>query len=171
MMKIRLKTGMDTKISIGVITFCVLNYFYFIPNQVKAEGSSVIYPMIVNTLMFIFSIGYFFQSAFGKNVEGEAPLEYRAVSYTKGSKPLLKVVLIIISLVIWVSILEYVGFLLSSILFLFITTIIFGSRSYWKNILVSLVLPLSLYFLFRVLLNSALPDGILEQLLEKLIYG
>jgi len=164
-----LKIGRETKIALGLIVFCLLNYFYLIPTQVIKQGSAPTYPLIVNTIILLSSIGYFFQSIFKKIIKDRNYQKNK--SFKKIQKSVLKAIVLIIFMGIWVSVLGYVGFLLSTIIFLMGSIIVCGSRNYSKIVILSILFSLFLYFLFRAVLKTALPEGFLEKILEKIIFS
>ena len=69
---------------------------------------------------------------------------------------------------LWVLSLEWVGFLFSTFLFLTLSSRIFGSKSWGKTLILSVVMPLVVYFIFWML-NSILPEGPLEGLIRSLL--
>ena len=163
----RFKLDMDTAVSAGVLAFTLLNYFYFIPVQVVEEGSPATYPIIVNTLMCICGAGYFLQSVFG----APAAEDVESPPKPRNLLPLLRVAAVAVLLAVWIWVMESVGFLLSSMVFLAAGIALFGSRQPFKIGAVSIGLPILLYVLFRILLKSVLPEGPLEGVLEQLIFG
>lgn len=159
-----MKIGRETKIASVLIVFCLFNYFYLIPSQVINQGSTPTYPLIVNTLILFFSVGYFFQSIFQKIIK------VKNGQKNKGLKTVWRAVVLIIFIGIWVSVLDSLGFLLSTIILLIGSIILFGSRSYTKTIIISIIFPIFVYFLFRGVLKTALPEGFLEDILERIIF-
>jgi len=161
--------GRDGKIGLGLIIFCLLNYFYLIPSQVINQGSVPTYPFIVNTLILLSSVGYFFQSIFQKDIKQTNSQKSKASE--KGYKSVWKAIFIIIFIGIWISLLDFMGFLLSTIIFLIGSILVCGSRNYIKIIIISILFPIFMYFIFRGVLKTTLPEGFLENILEKIIFG
>ena len=65
-------------------------------------------------------------------------------------------------LTIYYVVFDYLGFLVSSALFL-IAFLSYSNRGQWKtNILISVFFPLAIYILLDRLLGARLPDGILD---------
>jgi len=164
-----LKIVRETKIAFGLIVFCLFNYFYLIPSQVINQGSIPTYPFIVNTLILFSSVGYFFQSIFQSTIK-EADSQ-KSKDAQKKQKNAQRAIVIIILIGIWVLALDYIGFLLSTIIFLAGSIIVCGSRNYTKVSIISILFPLFIYFLFRGVLKTTLPEGFLENILEKIIFG
>lgn len=163
-----MKIRRETKIASGLIVFCLFNYFYLIPTQVIKQGSVPTYPLIVNTLILLSSVGYFFQSIFQKIIKDRNSQKNKSLE--KIQKPIWKAIVLIIFIGIWVSVLDYVGFLLSTIVLLIGSIILFGSHNYTKIIIISILFSIFVYFLFRGVLKTALPEGFLENILERIIF-
>jgi putative tricarboxylic transport membrane protein len=163
-----MKIGRETKIASGLIVFCLFNYFYLIPSQVINQGSVPTYPFIVNTLILVSSVGYFFQSMFQKIIKDRDGQKNKSLKTIQ--KPIWRAIVLIIFISIWVSVLDYVGFLLSTIILLIGSIILFGSRNYTKTIIISILFPIFVYFLFRGVLKTTLPEGFLENILERIIF-
>ena len=164
-----MKIRRETKIASGLIVFCLFNYFYLIPSQVINQGSVPTYPFIVNTLILLSSVGYFFQSIFQNTIKETDNQKNKDAQ--KKQKNAQRAIVIIILIGIWVLALDYIGFLLSTIIFLAGSIIVCGSRNYIKVAIISILFPLFMYFLFRGELKTTLPEGVLENILEKIIFG
>lgn len=150
-----------------LIGFCLLNYFYLIPTQVVAEGSSPVYPALINTMLLCFSIAYLAESF--RSWRRETRREKKAITaddadYRIYWRPL--AMLVVTGL--WVLTLEWIGFLFSTFLFLMLSSRIFGSKSWRKTLTLSVVMPLVVYSIFWGL-NSVLPEGPLEGLIRSLL--
>ncbi|KAA6453299.1 tripartite tricarboxylate transporter TctB family protein [Bacillus swezeyi] len=70
-------------------------------------------------------------------------------------------ILCVVSLLIYITILEMAGFLLSTIILLIVLPAILGYRKWKTAIVVSLIFTSTIYFSFHYLLNIMLPQGIL----------
>lgn len=150
-----------------LIAFCLLNYFYLIPTQVVAEGSSPVYPLLINTMLLCFSLAYLWEGFRALKQEkrqaaedGEQPPASKAIMW----RPL--AVLVVTGA--WILTMEWLGFILSTFLFLLIASRLFGSKNWGKGLALSVAMPLVIYIVFR-LLNSILPTGPVEELIEKFI--
>ncbi len=64
-------------------------------------------------------------------------------------------------LLAYIFLLEILGFLLSTALFLFINSLYLGHKKWISNLIVSIAIPLSIYLLFTRFLEIVLPKGIL----------
>jgi hypothetical protein len=164
-----------------LISFVVVNAFWLIPEFVAAEGTSVQYPRLLNWLFGILTAGYsldFYltQARAGKKgTTAEAPaVSGDETTSADGKNPGLslshsiKVGLILVSLFIWVFLMEKIGFFLATFLFLFGSSLLYGESNIRKVLLFSFVFPLVIVVIF-FLLNASLPSGIVEETLRGLV--
>lgn len=150
-----------------LIGFCMLNYFYLIPTQVVAEGSSAVYPALINTMLLCFSIAYLAEGL--RSWRRETRREKKAIAAEAADNWIYwRPVAMLVVTGLWVLSLEWVGFLFSTFLFLTLSSRIFGSKSWGKTLILSVVMPLVVYFIFWML-NSILPEGPLEGLIRSLL--
>nr|MDH3163049.1 tripartite tricarboxylate transporter TctB family protein [Bacillus licheniformis] len=69
--------------------------------------------------------------------------------------------LCVVSLLIYISVLEFIGFLLSTVMSLLVLPAVLGYRN-WKTVaIVSLVFSKTIYFSFNYVLNIMLPQGVM----------
>ena len=162
-----MKARSELMFASGIIAFCMLNYFYLIPTQVVAEGSSAAYPVLINSMLLLFALAYWAEGFLLFRKEAKA----RAENETGGGgfwsthwRPL--------SLLgitgLWVFTMEYLGFLLTTCIFLFCAANIFATSSLKKAVIFSAALPLVVFSLFY-LVNAPLPDGPVEALIMAVI--
>jgi hypothetical protein len=151
----------------AIIAFCMFNYFYLIPTHVVAEGSSMVYPALINTMLLLFALAYWAEGflLYRKEKLAQAAKE-------QGGESFLKVYWRPISLLaitaIWIFTIEWAGFLLTTIVFLFCASHIFAASSLKKVIIFSLALPLIVFSLFYTV-NAPLPEGPLEAVIFAVI--
>lgn len=151
-----------------LIAFTLLNYFYLTPTQVVAEGSSPVYPNLVNTMLLCFSLAYLAEGVRCWRRDRRARDGEAFCSSGGGWKPLLRPVALLVVTGAWVLGMEHLGFILATFLFLAIASRLFGSTSWSKALMVSLVMPLAISFVFRGL-KAVLPEGPVEELINWLI--
>ena len=147
-----------------LIGFCMLNYFYLIPTQVVAEGSSLVYPALVNTLLLCFSIAYLAEGIRSWRRE-TLPKNKATTAGGAGNGVYWRPIAMLVVTGFWVLTMEWIGFLFSTFIFLTLSSRIFGSKSWRKTLALSLVMPLVVYLVFWGL-NSVLPEGPLEGLIR-----
>jgi putative tricarboxylic transport membrane protein len=87
-----------------------------------------------------------------------------AKATTAGSSNIIKVALVLLSLLIYVALVEWLGFVLTTLLlFLFLLGVI--EKKKWSfAILVSVIVTACSYLVFETALSSQLPKGLLESL-------
>lgn len=105
-------------------------------------------PIALGVLLFILSIFLFFQKD----------------NHDKEKIPKADVVAILTVvgfLLVYIMLLEFLGFLLTTALFLFINTWYMGYRKWVSNLIVSISIPLFIYIVFTEFLEIILPRGIL----------
>ncbi|WP_022792479.1 tripartite tricarboxylate transporter TctB family protein [Marinococcus halotolerans] len=66
-----------------------------------------------------------------------------------------------VMILLYITLLEPVGFILASTIFIFLCSLFMGYRKHIVNAVTSIVFPLTLYLVFTQLLNISLPPGIL----------
>lgn len=62
---------------------------------------------------------------------------------------------------LFIMLLEWLGFLITTVLFIFGNSWFLGYRNWRRMLIVSLAIPLAIYFLFNAFLKLSLPQGIL----------
>jgi hypothetical protein len=157
----------ELSLAMVLIGFSMLNYFYLIPTQVVAEGSSPVYPALINTMLLCFSLAYLAEGVRCWRKEKAAQGEGGACS-TGGGKLMARPLLLLVVTGAWVLSMDFLGFLISTFFFLLIASRIFGSKSWSKTIILSVVMPLIITFVFRGL-NAVLPEGPVEDLINLLL--
>ena len=149
-----------------LIGFCVLNYFYLIPTQVVAEGSSPVYPLLVNSMLLCFSLAYLAESF--RVMRREKSSGQEGGGKQSSDHTLWRPLAMLVTTGAWVLTMEWLGFILSTFIFLLIASRIFGSKKLIPTLGLSVIMPLVIHFVF-VGLNSVLPEGPVEELLTAII--
>ena len=150
----------------GFLTgFCLINYFYLIPTQVVAEGTSPVYPNLINTMLLCFSLTYLVEGFRELRKEKRETTGRPEDTKRKGMGAALRPLAMLAVTGAWVLTLERLGFIASTFLFLLISSRIFGSKSWVKTLALSVIMPLVIYFIFYGL-NSLLPEGPLEEMIR-----
>ena len=161
---------MNTRLGLSIagvlVGFCLLNYFYLIPTQVEAEGSSTFYPQLVNSMLLFFSLAYLIESVHRMRLEKSR--EEDVTGQQAFDLTIWRPLALLVVTGAWVLTMEWIGFILSTFIFLMIASHIFGSKKLVPTLSLSLIMPLAIYFIF-VGLNSLLPEGPLEGLIRSLL--
>lgn len=92
--------------------------------------------------------------------------EYREPLSAQEKKGLLRGCLTIVDCIVYILLFKPLGYILSSILAYFALMLIFGNRKWLQMIIMAIVLPLILYFAFFYLLQTNLPTGVLQGLVD-----
>lgn len=157
----------ELSLAIVLIGFSMLNYFYLIPTQVVAEGSSPVYPALINTMLLCFSLAYLAEGVRCWRKE-KAEQEEGGACSTGGGKLMLRPLLTLVVTGAWVLSMEYLGFIISTFIFLMLASRIFGSTNWGKTMILSVAMPLIISFVFRGL-NALLPEGPAEELINLIL--
>ncbi|SFG57418.1 putative tricarboxylic transport membrane protein [Halobacillus alkaliphilus] len=149
-----LKT-MNQKISIFLILFAS-GYLYLTYNLKEypyVPVDSDLVPKLLGYLLIGLAVLLFFD----KSSETEEEKEKRKVP----GKELLVLLAVGVMILAYIFLLEILGFLLATALFVFFCSWFLGYEKWKSNLLVSLIFPSVLYYLFNYLLQIRLPQGIL----------
>ncbi|MFZ0369864.1 MAG: tripartite tricarboxylate transporter TctB family protein [Halobacillus sp.] len=149
-----LKT-MNQKISIFLILFSS-GYLYLTYNLKEYPYVPVDSDLVPKLLGFLL-IGLAILLFFDKSSETEEEKEKRKVP----GKELLVLLAVGVMILAYIFLLEILGFLLATALFVFFCSWFLGYKKWKSNLLVSLIFPSVLYYLFNYLLQIRLPQGIL----------
>ena len=144
-------------IGIGIVCFCFAVLFYFTPHQIeyyqKLPGTGGLtgefFPNIVTILLFICSVILIFQSL---RSDTQEKTDAKFVVYPR--------VLILGGIFIaYVALLDYLGFLIITPVFLVGAMVLLGARDPVKIILSTIISISALYYLFNSFLRLLLPAG------------
>ncbi|WP_059103268.1 tripartite tricarboxylate transporter TctB family protein [Shouchella shacheensis] len=142
---------------VSLVLIALAGFYLYLAFQLPSFMNTVIdadtIPKITGALLMILSVIYFFMPVQESEEEREKRTE------AKHDWPLILGVLVMTFL--YIFLLEILGFLLTSIAFIFLCTWVLGYKKLLRNAIVSISVPLSLYILFTQLLSIRLPTGIL----------
>lgn len=141
----------DQKFGIIILIFCLILWFFIIPTQISSTKDAV-YPRFVNVWIAICGILLILKS--WKSTE-------KIILYeSKDKKGIIRVVAIVIIFLIYIFMIDFLGFFISSFVFIIILMLSFGVRQWIKLISVPIIILLFLYFLIKKILFFPLPEGI-----------
>ncbi|MGG3738638.1 tripartite tricarboxylate transporter TctB family protein [Aeribacillus pallidus] len=145
----------NRKISVILLLFAVFYLYlsYQLPEFPYAIVDSDVLPKGLGFLLIVLSIALFIEN----KPETEAEKEKRNLK--KEELTILLTILGMILLYIWL--LEWVGFVLTTIAFLLVTTRLLGYQNWKVNSLLAVLFTFTVYFSFNYLLSIYLPQGIL----------
>lgn len=142
---------------VGSIIFAIGLIALFMSIQIKVKTGSTdpgsrIFPLMASVLMLICGLGVVF------TVKGEEEKMYLSISGWK------KLAFSFVVMIAYIFALKYIGFLISTPIFLFIITSMLASGeqlAVWKKIIYAAVITGLFYYLLHGLLKMNLPGGIL----------
>ncbi len=141
----------DQKFGIILLIFCLILWFFIIPTQISSTEDAV-YPRFVNVWIAICGILLIIKS--WKSTE-------KIILYeSKDEKGIIRVVATVLIFLIYIFMIDFLGFFISSFIFIIILMLSFGVRQWIKLISVPIILLLFLYFLIKKILFFPLPEGI-----------
>jgi len=140
----------DQKFGIILLIFCLILWFFIIPTQISSTKDAV-YPRLVNVWIAICGILLILKS--WKSTEKIISDE------SKDEKGIIRVVAIVIIFLIYIFMIDFLGFFISSFAFIIILMLSFGVRDWKKLISVPIIILLFLYFLIEKVLVFPLPKG------------
>lgn len=138
---------------IGIFSIIFLILSYQLPAYTYAIVDADMIPKGLGWLLLLLSILLFFQR------DNETEEQKKRRQLPKSEVKVLVVVALLIFL--YIFLLEILGFIIVTMLFIFFCSRYLGYESLRTNIIVSIVFPLVLYTIFVYLLQISLPQGIL----------
>ncbi|MEF3328998.1 tripartite tricarboxylate transporter TctB family protein [Oceanobacillus oncorhynchi] len=136
-----------------VIAIVYLIFSYQLPSYAYTEVDADVIPKALGWLLVFLAILLFFS----KDNETEAQRQKRNIP-----KKEIGILLGVGALIfIYIFLLEILGFILVSALFIFFCSLFLGYRSHIVNGIVSIAFSAFIYFVFTSLLQISLPSGIL----------
>ncbi|MGM0835312.1 MAG: tripartite tricarboxylate transporter TctB family protein [Bacillota bacterium] len=136
-------------------TFAMVYLFFSfqIPSYTYATVDANVVPKGLGFLLLFLAVLLFFQRA----KETEAERQKRTIP----RKELLILLAVAFFILIYIFLLETVGFVLMTTLFIFTCSTFLGYKKYKISAIVAMLYSLALYFLFNYLLLIYLPSGLL----------
>lgn len=143
---------------ISVLLLIVSAYVWFTantyPEQVGSGPGPNFFPQLVAVILAFLSIILFFQK-----VSVDESNEVNSISFSKSDK--WRFILIFVALIVLVFSANYLGFFVSSTIFIIVWMVLM-KETRWKFILtLSVVFSLSITLLFEMLLGVQIPHGYL----------
>lgn len=118
----------------------------------SAYGSEVgpnMFPLGLGLILILLSLRLFWESS-QKTAGYGAPENAAKLQYKR-------FIIMLTATFLYVFLLEPIGYILTTFLFLFVTFQVMGSKSYLKTILVSLCFSVGVYYVYVGLLKGTLP--------------
>lgn len=128
----------------------------------KTPIDSDLFPKVLGIMMLILAVLLYFEKEKNDSEIEEEEEDSTAVSIVeKWSAPKMQVGVITLMLFLYIIFFETIGFIVSTLLFLYLATFYFGYKKHVINVLVSILFTVSLYLILHVGLGIHLPKGLL----------
>lgn len=151
------KADIVAAICLLLVSFLVFWISKDFPSSKTGIGVST-FPKLLAGLLIIFSIVIIIQAIKNSSFSKKEPT---FKEFKKGHKLIIAVIII---LIIYIQMLEVLGFILSSFLLLITSMFIFGERRKIILLLVPLLFSVILYLVFSKMAMVFLPEGIIENI-------
>ncbi|NQU99409.1 MAG: tripartite tricarboxylate transporter TctB family protein [Parcubacteria group bacterium] len=149
------KADIVAAICLSLVSFLVFWISKGFPSSKTGIGVNA-FPKLLAGLLIIFSIIIIIQAIKNSSFSKKEPI---FKEFKKGHKLIIAVIII---LIIYIQMLEVLGFILSSFLLLITLMFIFGERRKIILLLVPLLFSVILYLVFSKMAMVFLPEGIIE---------
>ncbi len=139
---------MDTYVGIFFILFSLLLF-----SQVSAMSANAIkggagdFPKMIAWMMMFLAVTLTIRSLFDKN----------ALQMTFKKAGTLRVISLIVASIVYIALMDVVGFLISSLLFFPTLLFIFKHKRNWLFVVLSISVPCIIFYLFKYILLVPLP--------------
>jgi len=149
-------------VSIVLLVISVILYVNSLSLPVKNYdplGTSF-FPKVLSILLAVLSIAIFVKSMLTKGPEKETTRE-QSIGEKLNNKKLINVLFLGGSFIIYSLLINYLGYIFSTILFLIITIggLSFNKKGFIQAAVFSVAITYSIYYVFRIFLNLMLPEG------------
>lgn len=147
---------MNDELKLGsiILAGCCFMWFYAIPNTIKGPMAAL-FPNSLIIGMTILSV-LFILTGIKKYKAGE-----RQGSFTFLNKSSLRSLIIVPMMLVYISLIEIVGFYAITCVFIIVFMVYFGTRKLLSLCLFSTLLPLLVYLIIRKVLSFPFPAGFL----------
>lgn len=144
------KMNSNQKIGLILLIFCIVIWFFIIPAQVAGVRESI-FPRFITVWILISSLFLIAQS--WKNPP-------KKISHELLDKDtIIRFIAILFMFLIYILIIDFLGFFIPTFLFLVIIMLVLGVRDWKLLILIPFILLLSIHLLIEKLLVFPLPRG------------
>lgn len=133
-----------------------LGYLYLsyrLPSYPYVPVDADVLPNTLGIILFVLSIFLFFSKSKDENEERKKLLANK--------QDIFMLLIVAAFIFLYTFLLERIGFIITTILFLFITTRVLGYKRHLINLIIAITIPVVFYFIFNTILKIALPSGLL----------
>jgi hypothetical protein len=148
------------KDEIGAI-FCICFGLFYLIASLKYDTGSItnpqpgFFPRIIGLLIVICSFSVLFSSLRNKKQKDKLNVIWEGLNL----KNILSTMIIIVSITLYLLILNYVGFLFSSPVLIFLLAWVMGGKNWIINIVLGIVSSGLIYWLFWIVMRIYIPQG------------
>lgn len=135
--------------------------FFSIPDQIvlfdegQSSANARTVPYLITSLIMLISLVMIIFNVFAKQEQSGEPTEGEPQESTRYSR----VILAFAAIALWIVILPYLGFNISTILLVVAVMLIIGKCRWWQIILLPLILSFPINYLLAAVLRVYLPSG------------
>lgn len=131
-------------LSVLGIVFSIISHYGF---KVDWKLSPYLFPLFISVMLALLSVSLILSSFSGLKEEKKEKGDRRTF------------IIFLVECAVYLLVLNYLGFLISTMLLLGAVVHLLGERKWWKIIVISLVTSFIIYQLFGVYLGVMLPKG------------
>jgi len=150
---------MDSKrIDIGVgIVLCIFSVVIYLYAEQQYAGKGVnrygpkFFPQVLSVSMFLASVALIVQAFRGKALKSLEKINKQGF---------VRAAVTLVIAIGYVFLMNFLGFYLSTAIFLFVVMTYLGQKKLWIRILVTILVATAVYSLFHYFLKIPLPEGI-----------
>ncbi|MDY0404363.1 tripartite tricarboxylate transporter TctB family protein [Virgibacillus sp. 179-BFC.A HS] len=143
----------NKKVSIALILIAIVYLIlsFQLPSYAYVPVDSDLVPIGLGVILLLLSAMLFFTKD-QEQKENEEHIPKKDLPIVLG---------VICFTILYIALLEIIGFIMTTMLFLFLCSLFLGYRKHVVNAAVSIVIPILIYLLFNDFLQVSLPTGIL----------
>jgi len=145
---------LDIVVGIALCIFSIVIYVYaeqqYAGKGVNSYGPKF-FPQALSMMMLLASVALIIQALRGKALKGLEKINKQGF---------IRAMITLIIAIGYVFLMNFLGFYLSTIIFLFVVMTYLGQKKLWIRILASLLVATAVYCLFQYFLKIPLPEGI-----------
>lgn len=142
---------------VSLVLMAIAIYYLYLAFQLPSFMNSIIdsdtLPKVLGVLLIVLSVILFFMP------DTETPEQKEKRNIPKNDVFMLIGTFLMI--LVYIFFLEILGFILVSIIFIFLCSLFLGYKKHATNAIVAVLFPVTLYLIFTQLLGISLPSGIL----------
>ena len=142
-------TNKKSAVVLFIFSIIYLIASFQLPSYAYVPVDSDMVPIGLGVLLLFLSIALFFIRDEKSGKKAKLPKE-----------DLLAILSVVGFILLYIFLLEIIGFILITALFIFFCSWFLGFKKYMTNLIVSIILPFAIYYLFEAL-QIQLPQGIL----------